>query len=100
MLFDKFAESNWFDPLLPDNWYKITRSKISSMKVYSLSIIFFFFLLFCTITLVGFLLISFILQGSEMIMSMYGTSLSQTLVQSYPDVDLNLTKFKFVQKRM
>ena len=36
MLFDKFAESNSFDPLLPDNWYKITRSKISSMKVYSL----------------------------------------------------------------
>eukprot|EP00026_Physarum_polycephalum_P001094 Phypoly_transcript_01095.p1 GENE.Phypoly_transcript_01095~~Phypoly_transcript_01095.p1 ORF type:complete len:1190 (+),score=164.67 Phypoly_transcript_01095:101-3670(+) len=68
-LFDEFAEKNSFDPLLADNWYKITRSKILSMK------------------------------GSETILSMYGSSLSQALAQVYPEVDIDAAKFKFIEKQ-
>jgi len=68
-LFDEFAEKNGFDPLLAENWYRITRSKILSMK------------------------------GSETILSQYGSSLSRTVAQMYPDIGVDVTKFKFMQKQ-
>lgn len=33
MIFDEFAARNGFDALQPENWYKVTKSKLLSMKV-------------------------------------------------------------------
>lgn len=33
-LFEKYAEENEFDPLIPENWYSQPRNKILAYKVY------------------------------------------------------------------
>lgn len=79
--FDDYALENNFDPLIPDNWYKVAYYAILTKKV-----VYFLLLLSCH-------LLSSIMQHGQAILAKH-KSIKRALMTIYPDIGLEEKKFK------
>lgn len=83
--FDNFAKINNIDPLIPKNWYSITTSDISSVKVTLLPLSFF-----------KFIILIIIMKAGDAVLKIYSGSLVKALIDAYPDIGLEEIKFRAV----
>lgn len=79
MFFEKYAKSNNFDPLVPENWYNISRQEVLSIKVYC--------------AMVSDVNNNSFTKGATAILSSYRGSVKRAIIDLFPEIGLDPSKF-------
>lgn len=75
--FDNLARAHNFDPLIPDNWYKVSHKDIAGI----------------TVIIVSYLVHANFGQDAQALLSFYQGSFVKALLDAYPDLGLDQNKF-------
>lgn len=76
-----FAKEKEFDPLIPENWYKVTRDDVEKQKV-----------LFPVCFVMDFIFTLF-KQGGQSVLFRHDNKLSEALLDLFPNIGLSKHKF-------
>lgn len=86
--FEKYALNNNFDPLLPKNWYTVTRASILNFRVTFLE----FFLPYWKLNIN--------IQGARRVLSYHKDKLSRALLDLFPNIGLEKSKFRSFRMKL
>lgn len=79
--FEIYAQEHYFSPTDPENWYSLPKKQIIAVKV-------------TTLTLACVLLYSIVIQGARSVLKHHLNSVSKALLDLFPDIGLDKTKFQ------
>lgn len=82
--FESVAKEGGFDPLVPDNWYSLPRSKLLAVPVCFYSLFIFKNLSFVLI----------IVQGARSVLVYYRFNIAKALRELFPGIEIDEAKFK------